>query len=335
MNSAQGSPVVPSLGRWGLSAHADLVYRALTLSGPATTATLARRLGVEVNRADRALDDLVAAGAVRLCVQGRSRTWHAVGADRLMSVLQQRRAPAGYGERLRRHIATVSGLHLDRLPAASVCRLPNRAAARQRIAELVAAERCEHLAVNTEDVISAEAAATAAPLDRSMLSRGVRLRMLGLTPRDGSTSERPPAGAEHREASSLPLKLMVFDRRAALFPADPADFEAGAIVLTDADAVARLTVLFHRLWAGARDPYRPEVAAINLSPREQIIVQRLSSGHSEAEIALALGLSRRTVVYTLRALMDRLGVDNRFQLALVLGAARAVPLPGARSSQES
>jgi hypothetical protein len=30
------------------------------------------------------------------------------------------------------------------------------------------------------------------------------------------------------------------------------------------------------------------------------------------------------VLYAMRALMDRLGVENRFQLALVLGAAQAI-----------
>jgi DNA-binding NarL/FixJ family response regulator len=128
------------------------------------------------------------------------------------------------------------------------------------------------------------------------------------------------------------LKLMVFDQRAALLPADPADFDAGAVLLTDQDAVAQLTRLFYRFWGTARDIYQHEVPAIMLSPREQAIVTLLSAGHSEAATAAELSLSRRTVVYTLRALMDRLGVDNRFQLALVLGAAHAVPTPGARQS---
>ncbi len=43
-------------------------------------------------------------------------------------------------------------------------------------------------------------------------------------------------------------------------------------------------------------------------------------------MAAELRLSRRTVVYTLRGLMDRLNVENRFQLAMVLGATRAAPL---------
>jgi DNA-binding NarL/FixJ family response regulator len=72
---------------------------------------------------------------------------------------------------------------------------------------------------------------------------------------------------------------------------------------------------------------RQEVHTVVLTHRERAIVELLALGASEEAAAAALGLSRRTVVYTLRALMDRLGVANRFQLALVLGAARAVPVP--------
>ncbi|MEJ3742646.1 LuxR C-terminal-related transcriptional regulator [Actinomycetes bacterium KLBMP 9797] len=329
--------VVPSLSRWGLSAHADLAYRALALQGADTAQALARRLGVESRRIDRALDELADVGAVRIRVEGCTRYWHPVAGDRVVSMLRQRRTPQLWSAKLQRHLAAVSGLHLDRLPADSVCRLPSRAAARGRIAELVAVERCEHLTINTEDVFSADAAAAATPLDRSLLARGVRLRTLTPAPLDGSHAEPLAGGAEHREAASLPLKLMVFDRRAALLPADPANFDAGAVVLTDQEAVAQLTQLFYRFWGSARDINQHEVPAIMLTAREQAIVSLLSAGHSEAAAAAELGLSRRTVVYTLRALMDRLGVANRFQLALVLGAAHAVPVPdvGRSTTRES
>ncbi|WP_033343204.1 helix-turn-helix transcriptional regulator [Catenuloplanes japonicus] len=322
--------VVPCLGRWGLSAHADLTYRALALQGPETARALARRLGVEPGRIDRALDELAAAGAVRVRADGRDRFWHPVPGDVVVSSLRRRRVPEALDARLHRHVAAVSGLHLDRLPAASVSRLPSRAAARDRIAGLVATERCEHLTINTEYEFSAGAAAAASPLDRSLLARGVRLRTLTPTPPTGGHAAPLAAGAEHREAAALPVKLMVFDRRAALLPADPADFDAGAVLVTDPDAVADLTRLFYRFWSTARDIYQPEAPTIMLSIREQAIIALLSDGHSEASAAAELGLSRRTVVYTLRALMDRLGVDNRFQLALLLGAARAVPLPETR-----
>lgn len=320
--------VVPPLGRWGLSAHADLVYRTLVLLGPATCQHMERHLDVDGARVRRALDELMGLGAVRLSRRGPDRQWAAVEVNRVLALLRQRRVPLMIEDRYRRHLAAVAGLDLQRIPAAEVRRLPTRASTRERIADLVAREHHEHLAINTEDAIAAEAQAAAAPLERSMLARGVRLRALGLPPRDGARTA-VPAGGEYREAQTLPLKLMVFDRRVAVFPADPVNFDAGAFEITDPDGVAHLTQLFYSLWRTASDPYRQEVPPIVLSLREQAIVTLLTSGLTEDAAAAELGLSRRTVVYALRGLMDRLGVDNRWQLALVLGAARAVPLPPA------
>jgi DNA-binding CsgD family transcriptional regulator len=65
-----------------------------------------------------------------------------------------------------------------------------------------------------------------------------------------------------------------------------------------------------------------------LTPRERAVVALLSEGHTEATAALHLGISSRSVTYTLRGLMDRLGVENRFQLGLALGAMDAVTPAG-------
>ncbi|MGN9908868.1 LuxR C-terminal-related transcriptional regulator [Phytohabitans sp. LJ34] len=332
MDTGATSTAVPSLGRWGLSAHADLVYRTLTVCHSATCRELARHLDVQVRRIAEALDELAAVGAVRRYSQGRDWRWTAVAVDRVLSLLHRRRAPIVLEDRHRRHLATVAGLSLDRIPADAIRRMPTRASARARIAELATLERHEHLAINTEDPITADAAAAAAPLDRALLARGVRMRTIGRPPQDGGRRAVPPAGSEHREADDLPLKLMVFDRQAALFPADPTDFNAGAVELSDPDAVAHLTQLFYRIWSMADDPRRQETPHVMLTIREQAIVALLSAGVSEEEAASRLGLSRRTVVYALRALMDRLGVENRFQLALVLGAAHAVPIPTSEST---
>ncbi|GAA3348474.1 LuxR family transcriptional regulator [Amorphoplanes nipponensis] len=322
----RATTVIAPLGRWGLSPHADLVYRTLTLSGPATGAQLSRQVDVPEARIGRAVEELFAVGAVRPGYHGRERVWSAVEPGRVTALLQRRRHPAAVGEVYQRHLATVAGLHLDRIPPGLLRRLPTRQATRGRIAELAAAERHEHLAINTEDVISPDAVAAADPVDRALLARGVRLRTLG-RPRRGVTWREPLPGSEHREAESLPLKLMVFDRRAAIFPADPADFEAGAVEVADPDAVDRLVQVFCRLWVTAADPQRQGVPPIMLTTREQAILDMLAAGHSEQTAAHELGLSRRTVVYALRGLMDRLGVENRFQLALVLGAAHAIAVP--------
>lgn len=66
---------------------------------------------------------------------------------------------------------------------------------------------------------------------------------------------------------------------------------------------------------------------IALDPRERELVELLARGHTDASAARELRISARSVSYILRALMDRLGVDNRFQLGLALGALRAAQPP--------
>jgi DNA-binding CsgD family transcriptional regulator len=53
--------------------------------------------------------------------------------------------------------------------------------------------------------------------------------------------------------------------------------------------------------------------------REKALVELLAAGHTDASAARRLGLSARTVSYTVQSLMDRLDVENRFQLGLALG----------------
>ena len=71
------------------------------------------------------------------------------------------------------------------------------------------------------------------------------------------------------------------------------------------------------------------MATSPLSPREEALVTLLAQGHTDAVAATALGISERTVSYQVRTLMDRLGVDNRFQLGVALGALGITPIPPA------
>ena len=325
---ARGIPAaVPSLTRWGVSVDADLVYRTLVLCGARTGGQAARELGITEARVRRALDELAALGAAGLLPGRGERRWAAGPADRVLAALRRPR-PAGCAAAApwKGYVRAVAGVDLGTAAHGSVQRLTGREPVRDRIAALMAAERHEHLAINTEEVISADAARAALPLDRSVRDRGIRMRVLGLPLVPGS--DPGDLGGEYRETGSPPLKLLVFDRRAALFPVDPVDRDAGAVLVTDADVVDHFTRLFYRIWNAATDPRRPGGPSMMLTLREQSLVTLLAAGHSEGSAAAELGLSRRTVVYTLRNLMDRLHVENRFQLALVLGAARVVPLPG-------
>ncbi len=331
--------VIPSLVRWGLSPDADLVYRTLSLYGPQTSSGAARDLGISKARVDGALDELVALGAATPAPSTRpgTRRWQPAPADRVLARVRRRpRGPRRRPARWRRQLAEAVPFAVDE---EQVRAWPSRALARGRIAELASRERVEHLTINTEEVFSVDAVTVASPLDQDLLTRGLRVRTLGHPASDGDRSCAYPSqlaalGGEHREADELPMKLMLFDRRVAILAADPTDFEAGAVEISDLAVTEHLSVVFHQIWADARDPRRTGVPPVILTAREKTIVGLLSEGRSEESVAAQLGLSRRSVVYALRALMDRLGVENRFQLALVLGAVGATPLPDAYRTVE-
>ncbi|QZZ27559.1 helix-turn-helix domain-containing protein [Streptomyces sp. ST1015] len=66
-------------------------------------------------------------------------------------------------------------------------------------------------------------------------------------------------------------------------------------------------------------------AVLDLDDRQRKLISLLYAGHTDTSAAHRLGVSPRTVTNILRALMDRLGVDNRFQLGMVLGSRLRVP----------
>lgn len=65
--------------------------------------------------------------------------------------------------------------------------------------------------------------------------------------------------------------------------------------------------------------------ALNLDDRQRKLISLLYAGHTDASAAHRLGISPRTVTNILRSLMDRLGVDNRFQLGMALGSRLRLP----------
>jgi DNA-binding CsgD family transcriptional regulator len=72
---------------------------------------------------------------------------------------------------------------------------------------------------------------------------------------------------------------------------------------------------------------------ITLSERERELIALLSQGHTDLAAAERMGISPRSVTNILRSLMDRLGVDNRFQLGLALGFLRRAQAPGGREGR--
>jgi len=327
VRSVSVGAVVPSLVAWGRSPDADLVYRAMATFGASTDGELARELGLARRRVADALAELVSIGAVtrRRAEASRETIWTARPPAEVVASL--RRARVG-GDLVRAgRPAHPLG---DPWALADVARhLRTRALTRLRLAELIGVVRHEHLAMNTERVFDEASARSGVPMDRRLLGRGVATRVLGVQ----SPSPDPlwsygrkanERGPDYRCASAVPMKLIVIDRKIALLPVAQDDFSRGYLELAHPPLVDALVALFERNWATATDPWETAVPDVVLSPRERAVVTLLAAGHTDATAARELRISQRSVTNILRALMDRLGVDNRFQLGLALGALHTV-----------
>ena len=340
---------VPDLARWGLSSDADLIYRTLTTMGPRDARGLAVELGLSGRRVEGALAELRAAGAVT--TSGVPATWVSRPPADVVDALRRRRLRhVDRDSRERHHRAVVTGLAERHGTAVGgvagiggelgggVRYLPSRALTRRRLADLLAAEREEHLAINTEQSFDAASARAAAPLGKQMAERGIRVRVLGLPPADrdlhvdAALFDQPFFG--YREAPEMPMKLLVVDRRYALFPADPADLERGYLEISQPGVVGALVTLFEQHWAKAADPREHSMPDLDLSDRERELIALLARGHTDLTAAARMRISTRLVTKIMRNLMDRCGVENRFQLGMVLGAARSTPAPAASTEEE-
>ncbi|WP_169734244.1 helix-turn-helix transcriptional regulator [Hamadaea tsunoensis] len=308
---------IPSLVRWGVSADADLIFRTLRTLGRQSPSMLGRSLGIPARRVDDALAELRSLQAVALT---RTGEWYASPPDEVIAGLVRPRRPH----------------KTELIPAPEVIRELgpglrhlSRAATRHRLASLVEMERHEHLVVNPEVVFEVASTQAAAPLDRSLLDRGIAVRELTAVGNIAPESAGTGPCVQQREAERVPMKLIIIDRRVALFPVDAHDYDRGYLEATEDAVVASLCLLFEQHWGQARPIAVPAGPPLSLSHREQRLVDLLSAGHTDAGAARQLRVSERTVSSILRQLMDRLGVDNRFQLGLVLGARGATYIPPA------
>ncbi|WP_433303987.1 LuxR C-terminal-related transcriptional regulator [Actinoplanes sp. CA-030573] len=339
---------VPSLVRWGASPDADLVYRTLVTFGPHTRRALGVELSMPARRIADALAELEVSGAVAVgCDESdprRTRQWSALAPDLVIASLRRRRmrlvdqravaeshrwVVAGLRARLGSLALPLSTPAFGGLLTDQLRYLPSRELARVRYGELLPGRR-ETLTINPEQAFDAESARTGAAFDRRLIAQATRMRVLGVPPADCDALTPPepyhPA-YQVRESLEVPFKLIVLDRAVALLPADPERIERGYLEVSHPHVVQALTELFEKHWQQGRDPSVGAVMPILLTAREQAIVDLLALGHTDTTTAACLRISARSVTNILRRLMDRLGVENRFQLGLALGAMRAARPP--------
>ncbi|BCB82901.1 helix-turn-helix transcriptional regulator [Phytohabitans suffuscus] len=318
--------VAPTLTRWGMPADAEVVYRAVGMRSHSTALDLARELGMARVRVDRALSLLHDAGLVR---PSRPRPGLHWSVDETVDLNR-----FGYGSRRPSR---------DRLAPAGAARdgevrlgrehfhLTSRAKAQHRVNDLLEVARRELLTFNTERTFEPATLQAVAASSHRLFARGVQVRELGVGDHDPDLLV-PYGGLRlspsiYRVAGGRPMKLIVIDRRVALFPVDPGNHERGYLEVSNPAVVESLVRTFETHWdAGAGLPEDGGRDFV-LSPREEAVVALLAAGQTDAATARKLSISERSVSNVVRGLMDRLGVGNRFQLGLALGRLAAVPLP--------
>lgn len=320
---------IPSLTRWGLSPSAELVYRALSILGQSTIEELCVGLDLPVRRVQDALEELRAIGGCGL-VDGLSPARWSAGAPSAVTAALQRRHQqmAVSAHALRQQMMTrPGGLALDEgdLSAAfgtTIRPLFGSPRVRGRLGELIAAERSEYLAMIPEPAIDQESVKAAAPLNRALCRRG-QVFSLGVPAAvddqsGGHTQELIAMGMFYREQPVLPTKLFVIDRATALTPIDPTDPAKGYWEITTPEVVHRLVELYMQRWQQAEAPQKRWTPPMTLTPRERAVLSLLAEGHTDEAVAALLGISRRTIAYTVADLMERHGARTRFQLGLFL-----------------
>jgi len=337
--------VAPILGRAGLTADADLVYRALVSFGQSRSAVLASELRLSHGRVLTALSGLHAAGLVSTCGDGARRRWQA-GAPKDRTLLLPSDLPgnhpsqAGNTGQLPGKSTLNVGPYPDRFAALTdahrlgdnLHHLTSRAATRRRLEELYRRGPKELLNIAPEPSWDDDAMKAAARASHWMAHSGIVMLELGtqhvepdfLVPYGGL--RLPPD--TYRRLIGAPMKLFIVDRTIAFFPVDPGNIELGYLEVSQRPVVESLVAMFEKHWAGAeRIAEEESMSGFQLTPREEAVVEQLVLGHTDATAARALHISERTVSTIVRSLMERLDVRNRFQLGVALGKLDAAPPP--------
>lgn len=195
-----------------------------------------------------------------------------------------------------------------------------------RFTEIVSVERSERL-------VMVPASSGRPVLGSLPMPPDVRTRWLESAP-SGDDARLIAAGAEHRILPILPAKMVIIDREVVMTPIDSRDPLRGVWQITAKPLVRSLVEMYQRLWEQAAVPVRWPAG---LSARERAVVTLLAEGCTDQMVAEQLGLSRRTITYTVADLMEKYGARSRFHLALLLAAADAesVVASSVRPSQTS
>ncbi|MEW2624125.1 LuxR C-terminal-related transcriptional regulator [Streptomyces sp. NPDC048106] len=325
----------------GMDAISGRVLEHLVDAPSADAAAVATAVGVPLREAEEALRRLEGALLVRR-LDGRPVRWAASPPrSSLGALLARRRAELAAAEGILEQLQEAyEAMSVPR--AAHLVEMLEHEEVTARYTQLLKQSSVEvlHLAkppyVTGSGVSSDELGVMASVELRSVYETGGFTDAVSL-----ETALRGTAlGGKLRLASRVPMKLVVFDRTAAVLPVRGDRPEVGSLVVHSPALVEALAALFESLWAEAapvslesRDDWPvlgganapggadgsegqsgPDVPRVDERTRE--ILRLMATGLKDDSIARVLKVSRRTVQKHVTDAGSALGAKTRFQIAL-------------------
>lgn len=126
---------------------------------------------------------------------------------------------------------------------------------------------------------------------------------------------RAEVGERVRVLATLPARMAVVGRSAAVVHERWRSGEGRLLVIRQESLVEIATMLFDHLWDRALNVpgFEGQTLTAERLGARRLLLDQMARGAKDEQIARALGLSLRTVRRRVAELMDDLGVDSRFQ----------------------
>ncbi|WP_331734452.1 MULTISPECIES: LuxR C-terminal-related transcriptional regulator [unclassified Streptomyces] len=308
----------------GLSSNAEAVYRAALQHPDHGVAALAVETGLPEKAIREAFDQLAALALLKPSDQ-RQGMLRAVSPDvglaTLLAVAEAELATRqAQVETTRAEITAIAAEHLGARGFDNVARLEGIDTVRARLEELQRTTEIECLSLNPGGAHRPDARNAATPLNEEALLRGVTIRAVC---RDSFRNDPDTLayarwlierGGQMRTVPTVPIQMVIVDRRVAIIPLDPADPRTGALEIHSPGIMTALCALFEQCWAtGTAYGEQPPSDANGCTPTERALLEIIAAGDTDESAARKLGVSLRTVRRMMSHLMDRLDAASRFQ----------------------
>lgn len=309
----------------GLSQQDEAVYDALVRRTQATVSELVLDCHLPVSAARRTLRSLVDLGLATRST-GRPVRYVAVSPDSgLEAVLREREA--GLRD-VRLHIGTLVKMYRAGTRFAHPGDLIEMVSGRDEVnhhwVQMQQNTRTQMRGFDRPPYAAPQAHTEPNHVELALLKRGVKYRVIY----DRTALALPgwlddvTAGMRHGEqariAADLPMKLAISDDRLAIIPLlrPVDDMVAASYVIHPSPLLDALVALFEMTWTRSVPVQLNSPDSEVLSEEEARLLTLLASGATDKAASRALGWSERTVQRHVTKLMNRVGAQTRFQVAM-------------------